>query len=153
MKKYLFILIALACCALTKNANAQADTTLSGATAKLSHYDALYILNTGDDNKIQGTLRSVSNALNDRRLKGKLHIELVAYASGVNIYKKSNKYEQQLKALYDQGVTFAECNNTMKVMNISRDELFPFVIYVPSANGEIILRHFDGWAIVQPTTF
>ncbi|HEY2581922.1 MAG TPA: hypothetical protein VGI43_08950 [Mucilaginibacter sp.] len=151
MKKYQFILIILACCAFAKTAKAQTDTTLTGATAQLSHYDALYILNSGDENKIQATLRSISNALSDRRLKGKLHIELIAYAGGVNIYKKSGKYEQQLKELYDQSVTLAECNNTMKMMNISRGDLFPFVVYVPSGNGEIILRHFDGWAIVQPS--
>ncbi|HEY4322993.1 MAG TPA: DsrE family protein [Mucilaginibacter sp.] len=151
MKKHQFVLIVLACCAFAQMTKAQADTALAGATAKLNHYDALYILNSGDENKIQATLRFISNALSDRRLKGKLHIELIAYAGGVDIYKKSNKYEQQLKELYDQGVTLAECNNTMKMMNLSRDELFPFVIYVPSGNGEVILRHFDGWAILQPT--
>jgi intracellular sulfur oxidation DsrE/DsrF family protein len=150
MKKIILILIAMAFVAFAKTANAQSDTTLAGATPKLTHYDALYILNSGDDQKIKATLRFVSNALEDRRLKGKLHIELIAYSGGVAVYKKSGPYEKQLQELVDEGVTLAECNNTMKAMNISRDELFPFVVYVPSGNGEIILRHFDGWAIVQP---
>ncbi|WP_428328760.1 DsrE family protein [Mucilaginibacter sp.] len=153
MKTHLSILIALALLAFAKPVHAQADTTLAGATAKLSHYDALYILNSGDDHKIQATLHFIANALEDRRLKGKLHIELIAYSTGVNIYKKSGPYEKQLKELYDKGVVFAECNNTVVAMNISRNDLFPFVVYVPSGNGEIILRHYDGWAVVQPTAY
>lgn len=150
MNKYTLIFIAAALLAFAKPAKAQTDTTLTGATAKLNHYDALYILNSGDDEKIGATLRSLSNALNDRRLKGKLHVELIAYAGGVAVYLKSGKYEKQLKELYDKGVVLAECNNTMVARNISRNDLFPFVAYVPSGNGEIILRQYDGWAIVQP---
>ena len=141
MKKYTLILIALASFAFVKPAKAQTDTALTGATAKLSHYDALYVLNSGDDEKIRSTLRFISNVLEDRRLKGKLHIELIAFYYGVNVYKKNGPYEKQLKDLYDKGVTLAECNNTMLAMKISRNELFPFVVYVPSGNGEIILRH------------
>lgn len=150
MKKYNLILVVLALLAGLKTAKAQTDTTLVGATAKLTHYDALYVLNSGDEHKIDATLRFLSNALNDRRLKGKLHIELIAFSSGVNVYLKSGKYEKELKDLFDKGVTLAECNNTMMAMKLSRSDLFPFVVYVPSGNGEIILRHFDGWAIVQP---
>jgi uncharacterized protein len=153
MKKYTFILFAITFLAFAKPAHAQTDTTLTGATAKLSHYDALYVLNSGDEHKIDATLRFLSNALDDRRLKGKLHIELIAYSSGVKVYMKNGPYEKQLKELYDKGVTLAECNNTMHAMGLNRNELFPFVVYVPSGNGEVILRHYDGWAIVQPCAF
>jgi intracellular sulfur oxidation DsrE/DsrF family protein len=153
MKKYMFIFVTISLIAAVKSAKAQTDTTLTGATAKLGQYDALYVLNSGDDNKIKATLRFLSNAMDDRRLKGKLHVELIAFSSGVNVYMKSGKYEKELKALYDKGVVLAECNNTMLAMNISRNDLFPFVVYVPSGNGEIILRHYDGWAVVQPCAF
>ncbi len=150
MKKLTFTFIAIALLVCIKTAKAQSDTTLTGATATLNHYDALYVLNSGDEHKIEATLRFLSNALEDRRLKGKLHIELIAFSGGVNVYMKSGKYEKQLKDLYDKGVVLAECNNTMVMMKISRADLFPFVVYVPSGNGEIILRHYDGWAVVQP---
>ena len=153
MKKFTLIFSAMALFACLKTAKAQTDTTLVGATPKLSHYDALYVLNSGDEHKIEATLRFLTNAMSDRRLKGKIHIELIAYASGVSVYLKSGKYEKELKELYDNGVTLAECNNTMKAMKLSRDELFPFVVYVPSGNGEIILRNYDGWAVMQPCSF
>jgi len=151
MKKYTFILFAFAMLAFGKPAHAQTDTAaFTGATAKLDHYDALYVINSGDEKKIKGTLRNMSNVLEDPRLKGKLHIELVCFGDGVAVYMKSGIYEQQLKTLRDRGVILAQCSNTVRERNIDKNDLFPFISYVPSGNGEIILRHYDGWAIVHP---
>jgi intracellular sulfur oxidation DsrE/DsrF family protein len=63
---------------------------------------------------------------------------------------KSGAYEQQLKDLADKGVMLAQCSNTVRERKIDKNDLFSFISYVPSGNGEIILRHYDGWAIVHP---
>ncbi|ASU35150.1 DsrE family protein [Mucilaginibacter xinganensis] len=151
MKKY--ILIAAICSLLTlvKSANAQTDAAaFTGAQPKLEHYDALYVLNSSDEKKIRGTLRNMDNALEDPRLKGKLHIELIVFGDGVAVYMKSGLFEQALKSLQAKGVVLAECSNTVRERKIDKNDLFDFISYVPSGNGEIILRHFDGWAIVHP---
>jgi intracellular sulfur oxidation DsrE/DsrF family protein len=152
MKKYTFLLAAVALLAFVKPANAQlADpATFTGATAKLKHYDALYILNSNDEKKIKGTLRNIDNALEDPRLKGKLHVELIAFGDGVSVYMKSGTFEQALKDLQAKGVVLAQCNNTVKERNIDKNDLFPFISYVPSGNGEIIIRQYEGWAVVHP---
>ena len=151
MKKYAFILFAMGLLAFLKPACAQTDpASFTGATAKLDHYDALYVINSGDDKKIKGTLRNIANALNDPRLKGKLHIELICFGDGVAVYMKSGIFEQSLKDLQNKGVILAECSNTVRERNIDKNDLFPFISYVPSGNGEIILRHYDGWAVVHP---
>lgn len=150
MKKYIFI-SAFALLAFIKPASAQTDpAAFTGATAKLKHYDALYILNSGDEKKITGTLRNINNALEDPRLKGKLQIELVAFGDGVAVYMKSGIFEQKLKDLQAKGVILAECSNTVRERNIDKNDLFPFISYVPSGNGEIILRQYEGWATVHP---
>ena len=151
MKKYTLILVAFAFLAFLKTASAQTDpAAFTGATAKLKHYDALYILNSNDDKKIKGTLRNIDNALEDVRLKGKLHVELIAFGDGVAVYMKSGAYEQTLKDLQAKGVVLAQCSNTIKERKIDKNDLFPFVSYVPSGNGEIIIRQYQGWADVQP---
>ncbi len=38
----------------------------------------------------------------------------------------------------------------MRKQKISRDVLFPFISYVPSGNGELIIRQQEGWAISHP---
>jgi intracellular sulfur oxidation DsrE/DsrF family protein len=151
MKKYAFTLFAIALLAFAKPAHAQTDpAAFTGATPKLNHYDALYVINSSDEKKIKGTLRNMANSLEDPRLKGKLHLELICFGDGVAVYMKSGVYEQSLKDLQSKGVILAQCSNTVRERNIDKNDLFPFISYVPSGNGEIILRHYDGWAIVHP---
>jgi intracellular sulfur oxidation DsrE/DsrF family protein len=151
MKRNIFLVAAMALLAFAKPAAAQTDSaTFTGATPKLTHYDALYVINSGDEKKIRGTLRNIANALDDPRLKGKLHVELVAFSDGVAVYMKSGIFEQSLKDLQDKGVILAQCSNTVRERKIDKNDLFPFISYVPSGNGEIILRHYEGWAVVHP---
>ena len=63
---------------------------------------------------------------------------------------KTKPYEDTVKTLQDQGVILAMCENTMRERKISRDELFPFISYVPSGNGELIIRQQEGWAFMHP---
>jgi len=126
------------------------DTTFHGATANLQVYNALYVINQSDDKKIRAVIRNINNALADPRLKGKLTVELVAFGEGVEMYKKINHYDTLLLALKSKNVILAECENTVRERKISKDDLWPFIAYVPSGNGEIIIRHYQGWAVVHP---
>lgn len=126
------------------------DTIFRPAEAPLARYNALYILNQSDEKIIRGLIGNIVNVLNDPRLKDKLHIELVAFGDGIELYRESNGYGLLLLPLMKSGVVFLQCINTLTSRNISRDELHPFVQYVPSANGEIILRQYEGWATIKP---
>ncbi|WP_419800573.1 DsrE family protein [Mucilaginibacter sp.] len=150
MKKYTLILAAFALMLLAKPATAQTNAVFTGAKPMLKSYNALYILNSNDDKKIKATLRNLDNALEDPRLKGKLHVELIAFGDGVSVFMKSNPYEETLKKLQDKGVILAQCSNTIHERKIDKNELFDFISYVPSGNGEIILREYEGWATVHP---
>ena len=124
--------------------------TFGGATADQSHYHAVYQLDSDDPKLIRMTLRNMKNALEDPRLKGKLEMQLVVFAGGVNVFRKDQAYEPDLQALKAQGVMLTQCLNTMKERNISKEELFPFISYVPTGNGELIIRQTQGWALVHP---
>lgn len=126
-------------------------STFHGAEATKSRYKAVYQLNTADTADIRHALANIQNALNDPRLKGKLDMELVVYGGANVLYRKNNpQFEQELQNLQKQGVILAMCENTMKRRNIKREELFPFVSYVPTANGELIIRQEEGWSIIRP---
>lgn len=147
MKKFVQYLTVIACIVFVKSAGAQ---NVEGAVATQAHYKAIYFLDDSVSNKIQLTLRNIDNALEDERLKGKLEIELVAFGQGYTIYQKTKPYEQQLLALQKKGVILAVCNNTVKAFHVDKATLFPFIGYVPSGNGEIIIRGADGWVVVHP---
>lgn len=151
MKNYI-ALLAFALLAFAKPAAAQQTdpAAFTGAEAKLKHYNALYILNSNDEKKIKATLRNLNNAMEDPRLKGKIKVELVAFGDGVAVFMKNGLYEQTLKDLQAKGVILAECSNTIRERKIDKSELFDFISYVPSGNGEIIIRQYEGWATVHP---
>lgn len=126
------------------------NNTFAGATATLKNYKALYYINQSDEKKIKGTLRNINNALDDPRLKGKLTVELVAFGEGVEMFKKSNHYDTLLNALQNRGVLLVECENTLRERKIDKSELWSFISYAPSGNGEIIIRQQQGWAVMHP---
>lgn len=151
MKKIFLILFAIALSASFKPALAQhVHAQFNGAKANLKSYKALYVLNSGDEKKMTGTLRNIKNALEDPRLKGKLEIELIVFGDGVKVYEKAGLFEQTLKDLQARGVILAQCENTVKERNIDKKTLFDFINYVPTGNGEIIIRSYQGWAVVHP---
>ena len=131
-------------------AQAQENIPFTGAKATLNSYKVLYVLNNGDEKKINGTLRNIRNALEDPRLKGKLQVQLIAFGDGVKIYEKTGPFENKLKELQQKGVILSMCENTLRERKIDKSALYPFISYVPSGNGEIIIRHSQGWAIVHP---
>ncbi|WP_160137379.1 DsrE family protein [Chryseobacterium sp. c4a] len=137
---------------LSLNINAQKISMEDFQIAKATHksYQAMYIINESDKNKMDAVLRNIGNALEDPRLKNKLKIVLLAFGGGVEIFKKNNTYESQLLSLKDKGVVFLQCENTLREKQIAKDELYKFIHYTPSGNGEIILRQYEGWAIVKP---
>ena len=155
MKKGLLVVathfILLACATAQQPDDAlQKNRAFTGATADQKNYKAIYQLDNGDPKIIDKAIININNALSDPRFGGKIKIELIAFSGGSDAYLKGSKYEEQLKDLVSKGVIVAQCNNTLILRKISRDQLYDFIAVVPSGNGELILRHADRWAIVKP---
>ncbi|GAA4314981.1 DsrE family protein [Compostibacter hankyongensis] len=150
LNTFLLAILLLSGAGIFATKSAHAQDSFHGATARLKKYKAIYVLDESDDKKIRGTLRNIGNALNDPRLKGKLEVELIAFGDGVTVYQKSGPYESLLKDLQAKGVILAQCDNTIRERHIDKNTLFSFISYVPSGNGEIIIRQQQGWAMVHP---
>ena len=155
MKKVLPMLIALLTCfsalqAQKTTGKLSQNRHFSGAQAHQKSYKAIYMIDVKDPYVINKTLRNISNALKDPRLKGKLQIELIAFSDGVATFLKGSPYEQRLKDLISNGVIVAQCANTLREKHMQRNELFDFVGLVPSGNGELIIRQAEGWAVIKP---
>lgn len=122
----------------------------AGAQANLKEYKAVYQLDNDDDKAIKTTLRNIQNALDDPRLKSKLKIELVVHGAGIAAFMNTAPYADQFKHLKEEGVILAQCLNTMREKNITKEQLFDFISFVPSGNGELIIRQQEGWAYIHP---
>ena len=151
MRPYFFLITLLVCVSYINTANGQSKAIhFSGAKATKSHYKVLYILNNGEDKRISATLRNINNALEDPRLIEKLQVELIVFGDGVAVFKKDGKYQKELITLTSKGVLLAQCENTLRERKIKKDELFEFIHFVPSGNGEVIIRQQQGWSVIHP---
>nr|WP_293839891.1 DsrE family protein [uncultured Arsenicibacter sp.] len=130
--------------------SATAQSAFNGAEATKKKYYAVYQLNSDDEAKIKATLKNMQNALSDPRLKDKLELELVVHGGGVAAFKKGSAFEQTLMDMQKQGVLLVQCENTLRERKISKDELYPFISFTPSGNGELIIRQQQGWTYVHP---
>lgn len=150
MKNLIRIFILSAMLMAVKTFAQESSPVYQPAKSSKKEYKALYVINESDENKIRAIIRNINNALEDPRLKGKLKVELLAFGGGVEMYRKKNPYGSLLIDLKNKGVTMVQCENTLREKQIDQSELFEFVNYTPSGNGEMILRHDEGWAIIKP---
>ncbi|MGX5820182.1 DsrE family protein [Chitinophaga lutea] len=130
--------------------HAHQNRSFTGAIADQKRYKAIYQLDQASPDIIKKAIRNINNLLNDPRLKGKVQVELVAFSGGTEAFKKTSGFEADIKGLVDKGVIVAQCLNTLREKNISKDELYDFLAFVPSGNGELVIRGAQGWVIVKP---
>ncbi|HUW35865.1 MAG TPA: hypothetical protein VMV91_00935 [Rhodocyclaceae bacterium] len=121
-----------------------------GAAATKAQYGVIFQLDSGGNAAIKKTLNNIENILHDPRLAKKLKVELIANSHGFDVYVKNNGFEDKLRHLQQQGVILAQCNNTLKELKVSRNDLYPFISIVPSGMGEITIREGEGWAYIHP---
>ncbi|OIQ89933.1 DsrE/DsrF-like family protein [mine drainage metagenome] len=121
-----------------------------GAAATKAQYGVIFQLDSGGNAAIKKTLNNIENILHDPRLAKKLKVELIANSHGFDVYVKNNGFEDKLRHLQQQGVILAQCNNTLKELKVSRNDLYPFISIVPSGMGEITIREAEGWAYIHP---
>lgn len=153
--KMLLLSLGMSLVFLGMNTSVEAQQTenaaaFKGAEAIKNEYKVIFELNTDNDKHIKGTLRNIKNILRDPRLKGKIKVELVCHSGGIQTLMKKNNYKSLLTKLVEQGVILAACKNTMRERDIDKSEILPFVSFVPSGVGELVIRQQQGWAMLHP---
>ena len=154
MKHKLILLAFIAVSSCMTPAKAQQtleqNRLYTGVLAKKKIYKAIYQMDNASPEIIQKTIRNINNLLKDPRLKGKVQVELVACSGGTEAYRKGSEYEEAIKGLIAQGVIVAQCLNTLEERKIDKSELYDFLAYVPTGNGELLIRANEGWTIIKP---
>lgn len=154
MRQKIIFLTLVTICYLSTSVKAQDALALNkeyvGAQPTLSVYRVIYQLDSGSPELIKKAIRNINNLLNDPRLQGKLEVELVAFSGGTEAFKRNSEYEGAIKKLVNQGVKVAQCLNTLKERRIDKSELYDFLAFVPTGNGELVIRSQQGWTIIKP---
>lgn len=153
MNKFLiFFLLTMICpqYAMADNALLDKNRSYSGAEVDKDSYKAIYQLDSNNPDIIRKAIRNIKNLMNDPRLKDKLQVELIAFAGGTDAMLKTSDYGDALRELVSMGVIVAQCENSLKERRLDKSQLHDFLGYVPTANGELVIRASEGWVIIKP---
>lgn len=132
---------------------------LPGSTAELKKqpigrvHKVVFELATDGAEKWMATVRNLQNVQESLGAKTTT-MELVAHGKGIGLLLvKTAAANPEMKAalqkLHDSGVVFAVCENTMKKMGITREELLPLATTVDSGVGEVIRKQELGYAYIK----
>lgn len=96
-------------------------------------------------------LGNIENLLN---LDPKITLEMLVHGEAIINYTKEeaialNIYDK-LKLFSNKGVRFTACNNTLKKLDISSDQLCEFIEVVPAGVMEIAKKQSEGFYYIKP---
>jgi intracellular sulfur oxidation DsrE/DsrF family protein len=81
---------------------------------------------------------------------GGTEVEIVFFGAGLNMLKKTNTaYADRLKQLSDSGIKLAACQNAMRLMHVTSDDLFPFHTEVDAGVAELTRKQEAGWSYIH----
>jgi len=93
---------------------------------------------------------NVNNIIEAFAADGGIQVMVVFNGQGLNmLVKAKSEYETQLRAAADKGVKLAACQNSMKRLKVTTEDLFPFTSQVDSGVAELVRRQESGWAYIK----
>jgi len=124
-----------------------------GATKSGPKHRLVYQFNKADEDYHQHVLFSASEVL--RKYNGNIDLVVVCFGPGIHILAQfpqrpvSKETEQRVAALAKQGVEFHACNNTLKSLGWSADDLHEFAKVVDVGAGDLMELQEQGYAYVS----
>ncbi|WP_242916451.1 DsrE family protein [Pontibacter liquoris] len=146
--KYTGIIIFALCLLATPAAFAQASNTAKTTTTpRAAAHRIVYDVVSADSAQQAGLFRQLNNI---KRGWPDAQIEVVIHGKGLEMIQTAKtRSAEAIKSLQAKGVTFAACENTMRAMHVTKEELLPAVITVPMGVGEIVLKQEEGWSYIK----
>ncbi len=124
---------------------AQRDTPAATSTAK---HRVLFALTSGEQADWVLTLGNIRNLIADLK-PDTVQIELVAYGPGVAMVKRDSPVAGGIAALQSPGVRFVACENSMRVLHLTKADLAPAIGTVPAGIGEVVRHEESGWSYIK----
>jgi uncharacterized protein len=95
---------------------------------------------------------ALNNAKNVQQAFGadKVDIEIVTYGPGIGMLKMDSVIANRIDESKKAGIEIVACQNTMKNMKLTNDDMLPNTSYVPSGVVELIKKQQEGYAYIRP---
>lgn len=144
MKHLLLSLVAMSLISVAM----AAQTATPKSTPAAPHHHILVDLTTVISDGWALTLSNVEGL--KRHFKDDAEIEVVVHGPAVSmLHKNDDDFAARILRLHNSGVRFVVGTATMDLTNATKDDMFPFVEFVPSSAAEIVLKQEAGWSYIK----
>jgi intracellular sulfur oxidation DsrE/DsrF family protein len=95
---------------------------------------------------------ALNNAKNVQQAYGadKVDIEIVTYGPGIGMLKLDSAVANRIDESKKAGIEIVACQNTMKNMKLTADDMLPNTSYVPSGVVELMKKQKEGSEYIRP---
>lgn len=95
---------------------------------------------------------ALANARNVRHDLGpdKVEIEIVVYGPAIRMLEMDSDWRDRVTQVIDEGIRVIACENTMKSMNLTRNDMLGGVDFVKTGLAHVMKRELEGWAYARP---
>lgn len=95
---------------------------------------------------------ALNNAKNVQQMIGadKVDAEIVVYGPGIGMLKVDSVVANRIEDAKNAHVTIVACENTMKSMKLTKDDMLPNTSYVPAGVVELMMKQKEGYAYIRP---
>jgi len=95
---------------------------------------------------------ALSNARNVRHDLGpdKVEIEIVVYGPAIRMLEMDSDWHDRVTQVIDEGIRVIACENTMKSMKLTRNDMLGGVEFVKTGLAHVMKRELEGWAYARP---
>jgi intracellular sulfur oxidation DsrE/DsrF family protein len=116
---------------------------------KSPEYKVVIQVSDNDPGKWNLALNNARNIQHDLG-KDNAKIEIVAYGPGLNMLKFDSEVAGRLTEAAKNGVTLAACQNTMRAMKLTRQDISSSATLVPAGVVEIMKKEKAGYQYIRP---
>lgn len=127
--------------------------TMPWATAQTAPaarpHKVVFQVSDADPAKWNLALNNAKNVQTDLG-KDEVAIEIVAYGPGIGMLKMDSVAGSRISEAIAAGVSVVACENTMRNLKITREDMLPKIGYVAAGVVQLMTRQKEGYAYIRP---
>jgi uncharacterized protein len=95
---------------------------------------------------------ALNNAKNVQQMLGADNVdaEIVVYGPGIGMLKLDSTVAARIEEAKKANITIVACENTMKAMKLTKDDMLVNTSFVPAGVVEIMKKQKEGYAYIRP---
>lgn len=127
-----------------------AFASLHAAAADASAKDGV-VVQVSDADPAKWNL-ALNNVKNVQQVLGadNVNVEIVVYGPGIAMLQMDSSVAGRIEEAKKANVTIVACENTMKGMKLTKEDMLPNTSYVPAGVVELMKKQKAGYAYIRP---